>query len=358
MPQLTGTAIARVIAPTWDNTADAIRKQVLELAGQGVTVATYHTSKGGTINVPVDVAVRRAVETELSQAKLAFLLDDMDYLGHNHVEVSFCLDARESHADWQGKAYQLVGSTPEYPNFHESCRVGDLADGIGGYNCHHEASMHVPGNDLRSDAERERLEASGYTVEEARALTARQRRIENEIRKLERERTVGQALGLRTPEADAAIRRQTQRLREFTSAHQSVLRLDPRRYSVYGSAYRELGMATRTPLTPDAQARLLSSEAGRLNVYRSDVADLPRMLTVSAHAEARAAGRGITVRQMVDAMENPLHTSPTIIDDLGRVSYKMIGEFVTLAINPDTGVITTVYLTRRSIAARHGAKTK
>jgi D-alanyl-D-alanine dipeptidase len=52
---------------------------------------------------------------------------------------------------------------------------------------------------------------------------------------------------------------------------------------------------------------------------------------------------GVTVRGIIDAIENPVGYTPTRLDDGGRPSYKAVGRSVTVAINPDTGEVVTAW---------------
>ena len=63
------------------------------------------------------------------------------------------------------------------------------------------------------------------------------------------------------------------------------------------------------------------------------------------HVFDRMAERGISIADIKDAIEHPLDIRPTKIDKQGRPSFVVIGEKATIAINPDTGEITTTHAT-------------
>lgn len=65
----------------------------------------------------------------------------------------------------------------------------------------------------------------------------------------------------------------------------------------------------------------------------------------SKHASERVTQRQITDADIQDAINNPLHKGKEVIDELGRKSIKYIGKNATVCVNPDTGVITTLWRT-------------
>lgn len=68
-------------------------------------------------------------------------------------------------------------------------------------------------------------------------------------------------------------------------------------------------------------------------------------LAESKHASKRVVQRQVTDAEIQDAINNPLHKGDEVIDELGRKSIKYIGKNATVCVNPDTGVITTLWKT-------------
>ena len=83
-----------------------------------------------------------------------------------------------------------------------------------------------------------------------------------------------------------------------------------------------------------------------LRVNRTAVREL------SGHAVDQMANRNVTVEAIQDAVLNPLDTKPVKYDEQGRPSFTVIGEKATIAINPDTGTITTTYPTHSKTAKK------
>lgn len=59
----------------------------------------------------------------------------------------------------------------------------------------------------------------------------------------------------------------------------------------------------------------------------------------------RSEERGVSLDDVKDALTNPLHIDEIKHDDQGRPSQRFIGEGATVNINPETGIITTVWKT-------------
>ncbi|ARN84933.1 hypothetical protein GQ61_06140 [Candidatus Nucleicultrix amoebiphila FS5] len=67
---------------------------------------------------------------------------------------------------------------------------------------------------------------------------------------------------------------------------------------------------------------------------------------------SRKVERGVRSVDELQALKNPLKVNDIVVDKLGRKSQKFIGEKATVAINPDTGKIISVYPTSTKLAER------
>ena len=197
------------------NYNQAIKTAVKELADSGLKVVNYESGH----HDHVDVAVRRAVMTGVSQICAKYTEQSAQYLDTPYFEVSAHIGARDkpgpspwsSHKDWQGRVYSVrVGDI--YPSIYEVCGLGAV-DGLEGANCRHRRFPWVEGVSERTytDAQLEHIDdghgctfdGKGYTAYEA---TQMQRRIERTIRKLKREKSAYKAAGLHEDEAAVNIR--------------------------------------------------------------------------------------------------------------------------------------------------------
>lgn len=197
------------------NYNQAIKTAVKQLAGSGLKVVDYESGHRDQI----DVAVRRAVMTGVSQICAKYTEQSAEYLETPYFEVSAHAGARDkpgpspwsSHKDWQGKVYS-IRTGDIYPSVYEVCGLGAV-DGLEGANCRHRRFPWVEGVSERTytDEQLEHIDdglgctydGKTYTAYEA---TQMQRRVEREIRKLKREKAAYKAAGLHEDETAVNIR--------------------------------------------------------------------------------------------------------------------------------------------------------
>lgn len=207
----------------------AIKDAVKELASGGLRVVDYESGHRDH----VDVAVRRAVMTGVSQLCSKYTEQAAEYLETPYYEVSAHAGARDvpgrspwsSHKDWQGKVYS-TRSGDIYPNIYEVCGLGAV-DGLEGANCRHRRFPWVKGVSERTynDEQLEHIddglgctfEGKTYTAYEA---TQEQRRVEREVRKIKREKAAYKAAGLCEEEqaVNIRLRRLNAKYKAFSAA--------------------------------------------------------------------------------------------------------------------------------------------
>ena len=105
-----------------------------------------------------------------------------------------------------------------------------------------------------------------------------------------------------------------------------------------GSGRRQ-NVHTKQWTDPQEDAKILERKLIGLNVNRVTIR------SVSDHVKQRMAGRSVTADSIRDAIERPLQVNPVKFDEYGRPSFTVVGRTATLAINPETGVVTTCYPT-------------
>jgi hypothetical protein len=339
-----GKAVAEVISggKVWES---AQRDAVAAMAREGITAVQYRRADGTLVNTKTDVAVRRAVATEMAQDYNEARLEEAEKAGENLVEVSITMNARESHAVWQGQVYQLHGSD-KYPNYHDSCHVGDPVNGIGGYNCGHVISVWREGTPRHySDP----LEGTGYTNEQARELVAKQRALERDVRALKRERDVLGELGLDNASAKAALRSKETQLDRLVNSH-SILHKDKTRLNVYSTTFKQQGATHLQPVSELARARAGEQIAARDRIVEQGY-------VISDHvANLRVPERKVSYTAIEDALNNPLDTTQVKYNERGEPSYKRIGQRATVAINPETNKLTTVHPTSKDKRKKYADK--
>lgn len=218
-------------------TRPAMAEAIAELAQKGVTAYTYTRKDGVEVRVPVDVGIRRAIQSNDNlEARGANTLD-VAAKTTGLVEVSTTAGARKSHARWQGKVYQLEGSSKEYPNFYKACKWGDPVDGIGGYNCQHRFRVYYPSMGKQF---KDPLEGTGYTTAQVRELKTQQRAYENNLRKMKREREVLKKLNLDTKDVNKRLRNTTDKLNKLITDNPKVLKRERWRETIYEKARKEV----------------------------------------------------------------------------------------------------------------------
>ncbi|MCT7781058.1 MAG: hypothetical protein N4R28_05515 [Lactobacillus iners] len=77
------------------------------------------------------------------------------------------------------------------------------------------------------------------------------------------------------------------------------------------------------------------------------------MFVKTAHAKIRQSQRNILNIDIEKALRNPIHKESIITDELGRKSQKIIGDFTTVVINPDTMEVIITYPTKKSKRQRY-----
>ena len=211
----------------------AIKSAVKQLADSGACV--IYDKAGNPIKNMVgyesghkdqlDVAVRRAVMTGVSQLCAKYTEQSAEYLDTPYFEVSAHAGARDvpgpspwsSHKEWQGKVYS-IRSGDIYPNIYDVCGLGEV-DGLEGANCRHRRFPWVEGVSERTYTDEQlasidpppfEFEGKKYTMYEA---TQKQREIERTVRKLTREQAAFQAAG--QADSEQAVSIKIKRLRKM-----------------------------------------------------------------------------------------------------------------------------------------------
>lgn len=226
------------------NYNQAIKTAVKELADSGLKVVDYESGHRDH----VDVAVRRAVMTGVSQICAKYTEQSAEYLDTPYFEVSAHVGARDkpgpspwsSHKDWQGRVYS-VRTGDIYPSIYDVCGLGAV-DGLEGANCRHRRFPWVEGVSERTytDEQLEHIDdghgctfdGKDYTAYEA---TQMQRRIERTVRKLKREKAAYKAAGLHEDETAVNIRLRRLNAKYKAFSAEAGLPEQPERMRVYNA---------------------------------------------------------------------------------------------------------------------------
>lgn len=156
-----------------------LRRTVTQLTNSGLRKIDYASGRADR----VDVAVRRAVMTGVSQITGKIVEYNADILGTEYFEVAWHAGARPTHAVWQGQVWSKR-------ELYDVCGLGTVT-GLLGVNCYHEYYPFFPGisqrnwsdewleEQNRKEAEPKTFGGKEYTLYEAKQ---RQRQMEVAMR--------------------------------------------------------------------------------------------------------------------------------------------------------------------------------
>lgn len=286
-------------------TRRAMAEAVSELAQKGITCYEYTRKDGVIVQVPTDVGIRRAIKSNDNLRSRANTTLGTASRTTGLVEVSITAGARKSHAKWQGKVYQLEGSSKEYPNFYKACKWGDPVDGILGYNCGHRFRVYYPelGKQYTDP-----LDGTGYTNAQVRDLKTTQRKYENDLRKLKREREVLKKCGLDTKDVNKKIRAKSTQIDKLVDENSQVLKRERWRESIYEKARREVDAIGAVQVDEKKIKKAADREAYKVNIKHIDTKRYKKKVRSAVGKDAEEgtykAIRRILVHRNGTAMED------------------------------------------------------
>lgn len=187
--QVLDTAWLKVTSGSFSYDA-AIKEGIIQLSKAGVTAVRYQRKDGRFITNNIDVVVRRSVLSGVNGTACALQMARIQEMDTEFVETTAHAGARDTHAIWQGRIFQLVGNSL-FPNFYVVTEYGTVT-GLGGANCRHGFYPYYPGVSRPANTELylEQLNSAtvmlnGQEVKLADAIKE-QRRHEREIREWKR----------------------------------------------------------------------------------------------------------------------------------------------------------------------------
>ena len=312
---------------------DAIR----QLSKSGVKTIDY--ASGRRLNA--DSAVRLNVQTTAARLSGEITMTNLEKTGVNHVEVSAHTGARTDgsggpgdHLAWQGKVYQVQGSSAEYPNLEAATGYPGDMTGLYGYNCRHQIYPFWPGvsTPAKHTVDTVLRPYNGRLYSPTQAA-AKQRAMEREIRALKRQAYALEADGDKAGFAQTArkIKSLEAEYKEFSAA----VEIRPKLERLWVEGYNK------------SVSGKVTAAANRKPVIERLLAKTPdgQQTRATAHLLERAAERGVSADAISKAVNSPLHIKPVKVDAAGRKSQQYIGEEATVAINPENGNVVSVWKT-------------
>lgn len=194
----------------------AIRSAVKTVAARGLEVINFTSGHRDML----DVAMRRAVLTGVSQTSGKLQETRANEMGVDLVQTSAHIGARPEHVVWQGKVFSRSGTHPKYPDFVQSTGYG-TGGGLMGWNCRHSFYPFFEGisenayNELQLDEyAKKTIEYNGEKISMYDA-TQKQREIERKIRQWKRVAEGLDAAGLDNAAEVARVREYQAQMRDF-----------------------------------------------------------------------------------------------------------------------------------------------
>jgi len=257
----------------------AVRNAVRNAIQDGATVLypTGHVDK-------LDVAIRRATLTGISQTAAQISLSYADDMGCDLVETTAHAGARPSHAEWQGKIFSRSGKHKKYKDFVSATGYGS-GSGLCGWNCRHSFYPFFEGlsssaypksklNEYKNKTVTYNGEKIGYYE-----ATQMQRAQERKIRSTKRElagydegikstdnETLRNAMQADFSNASVKLKQQEAALKDF--ANQTGLDRQREREQVLGFSHSQASKAVQAnkrallPKTTKAENTVLQSTLG------------------------------------------------------------------------------------------------
>lgn len=122
---------------------EALRDSVKEFGRQNIKTVTY-AKNGKFQTMQIDSAIKRSVNTRLTQTMAQTQFTKMNEWGVELLEVSSHGGARPNCAPYQGKIYTRGQRTAKYPSFETDSSYGQ-PDGLLGINCTHVIYPFIEG---------------------------------------------------------------------------------------------------------------------------------------------------------------------------------------------------------------------
>ena len=312
----------------------AIRQACNALADSGLRTVYYASGRSDRI----EVAVRRALMTSVSQITQKISEQNAEEFGANGWEISAHVGARPSHAIYQGR---------QYPNSQYETIVLPL---INDYNCRHSAYPIIMGVTKPSYTE-EQLQALNpppftYEGKQYTAYKAQQqmRKMERAMRKQKDRCIVADAAGDVENYTVASIRlRRMKNIYEDFARHANCYTEYERNF-VTGYGRHLAGKSSyATRVWKQMQALVGKTSSNRLQITY-----------VSDHFVGQSIARKVSQKDIADALTNTLDYGKIKVDSKGRRSQEYIGASARVQVNPDTGELITVWQTSTKLKKKYG----
>lgn len=314
----------------------AMKKSMKEMTRNGLRIVDYSSGYSRRADSSVRMNVMDGIRRLNREVQESFGKE----FGANGIEVSHHLYAAPDHIDTiDGRQFSTDGEKTingiKYQNYDT---VNNSLDRhVGELNCYHFPFQIVLGvseamyskEQLEADKQANmhgfEYEGNHYTMYEGTQL---QRQIETKIRQYK-----DRQIGARTIDDNDEVYHCQEKIEQLTNKYKELsdisgLPTKIERLRVDG--YRTISGNTRSYF----EDKLIGINANGYTING-----------ISEHLLERKTSRNVKASDVENAFTNPLKIDKIKVDEKGRRSVNYIGEFATVSINPDTGIIVTVWKT-------------
>ena len=314
------------------------------------------SNKGAYVEYPsgqhrsLESAVRMNILTSVNQTSGKIQLLRADDMNWDLMEISAHPGARPEHAEWQGKIVSRSGRKG-YLSLKD-IGYGEVT-GFQGVNCRHTWFPYYEGSKFTyTDNELEKIKNEKVTYNGEKiskyVATQIQRKMERQIRQDKKEIAGLQGVltgnitdnklieDTRTAFAKKSLIYKTHQTQLEDFLKQTSLKKDETRTYI--------GNYTKETKTQLANVTKIANKYNKSNIIGLKVNNI-EIREIGEHVISRTYARGVEFKDIENTLKNPLDYGKIKIDNEGRKSFSVIGEKVTVYVNPDTGKITTTHAT-------------
>lgn len=314
----------------------AMKKSMKEMTRNGLRIVDYSSGYSRRADSSVRMNVMDGIRRLNREVQESFGKE----FGANGIEVSHHLYAAPDHIDTiDGRQFSTDGEKTingiKYQNYDT---VNNSLDRhVGELNCYHFPFQIVLGvsepmyskEQLEADKQANmhgfEYEDNHYTMYEGTQL---QRQIEAKIRQYK-----DRQIGARAIDDNDEVYHCQEKIEQLTNKYKElsdISGLPTKIDRLRVDGYRTISGNTRSYF----EDKLIGINANGYTING-----------ISEHLLERKTSRNVKASDVENAFTNPLKIDKIKVDEKGRRSVNYIGEFATVSINPDTGIIVTVWKT-------------
>lgn len=334
--------------------SQSIIDTVKEISNQGAYIE-YPSGQHRSI----ESAVRTNIITSVNQTSGRLQELRAEEMQWDLVEVSAHGGARPEHAEWQGKVYSLKGLTKGYKTLEEGCDYGSIT-GLCGVNCRHtffpyyRGSTKIFTNKELTNLKNEKVQYNGEIISKYEASQI-QRKMERQLRQDKKDIAGLQGILAGNIKDNKLIEdtRTTFSRKSLTyKAHQRQLEDFLKQTSFKKDDARVyIGNYNKETKTQIANVTKIVNKYNKSDIIGTKVNNV-EITEIGEHIISRTYARGLKFEHVEDALKNPLKYGKIKEDKQGRRSFSVIGEKVTVYVNPDSGKVTTAHATSSRLAKK------